>query len=114
MHLTKANLQKCTILFSIILLSACGGVTTKPSSKEPSAPTSQSSDTSTAKPGAGGYYLDDGPGEGAPADIDSIPNAQITNEPPLERSKDVYKRQVLRLNRAFTAAIRWVNLARIL
>ena len=90
MHLTKANLQKCTILFSIILLSACGGVTTKPSSKEPSAPTSQSSDTSTAKPGAGGYYLDDGPGEGAPADIDSIPNAQITNEPPLERCNKPY------------------------
>ena len=35
MHLTKANLQKCTILFSIILLSACSGIATKPSVSEP-------------------------------------------------------------------------------
>jgi len=88
MNPRKSNLQKWTVLFSIVLLSACGGIATKPSVKEPGAPASQPSDT--AKPGAGGYYLDDGPGEGAPADIDSIPDAQITNEPPLERSNKPY------------------------
>ncbi|MBK6639189.1 MAG: septal ring lytic transglycosylase RlpA family protein [Rhodocyclaceae bacterium] len=48
------------------------------------APTSRFS----AKPGAGvvqkrggGYYLDDGPGDSAPPDLDRIPDAQPINEP---------------------------------
>ncbi|MGB2833061.1 MAG: septal ring lytic transglycosylase RlpA family protein [Methylotenera sp.] len=89
MKLKKNKLQQCAVIFSILLLSACGTTATKPSVKEPVAPTTTTPDT-TAKPGVGGYYLDDGPGEGAPADIDSIPDAQITNEPPMERSNKAY------------------------
>ena len=89
MKLKKNKLQQCAVIFSILLLSACGTTATKPSVKEPAAPAAATPDT-TAKPGVGGYYLDDGPGEGAPADIDSIPDAQITNEPPMERSNKAY------------------------
>ena len=40
---------------------------------------------------AGGYYLDDGPGENPPQDIDSIPNAVPKKEPLLDRSNKPYK-----------------------
>ena len=41
--------------------------------------------TSETKPGSGGYYLDDGPGESAPANIDNIPGATL-------KSEQIYKR----------------------
>lgn len=42
------------------------------------------------KPGAGGYYLDDGPGENAPANIGSIPNAPLKMEKPYLRANKPY------------------------
>ncbi len=49
-----------------LVLTACG---TTPKKTEPP----KQSSTSTAKPGA--YYLDDGPGENPPPNLDAIPNA---------------------------------------
>ncbi len=63
-------MKKITFLPNILLvatllsLAACGDKNVKTDAPQ----TSQSSKD-------GGYYLDDGPGENAPADIDSIPNA---------------------------------------
>ena len=56
------------------------------------APVTSSSPTAKTplKPGAGGYYLDDGPGDNAPADIDSIPDAQLKTEVPLVRANKPY------------------------
>lgn len=42
-------------------------------------------------PGKGGYYLDDGPGDNPPADIDAIPDAVPRVEPPLARANRPYK-----------------------
>jgi rare lipoprotein A len=82
------NLQKCVIplFISIIfsMLTACGGDTvTRPETKAPP----------TIKPttsGSGGYYLDDGPGDTPPADIDNIPDATLKTETPLARANKPY------------------------
>lgn len=82
------------------LLAACGAnPPLKPATKAPttSAPTKQAptpSNESTTKtepkPGSGGYYLDDGPGENAPANIDSIPSATLKSEQPYSRANKPY------------------------
>ena len=82
-----------TILFCTTFLFACGGSKTiKPSeptpASKPSAQT-QPGTATTTKPG--GYYLDDGPGDNPPKDIDSIPNAIPKSEAYLDRANKPYK-----------------------
>ncbi len=43
-----------------------------------------------AKPGAGGYYLDDGPGDNVPENLDSIPGATLKYELPYKRANKPY------------------------
>lgn len=82
------------ILFSALILSACGGTqTVKP--KAPTASPAQTPQAPAAAPAAsankkGGYYLDDGPGDNPPADIDSIPDAIPHAELPLTRANKPY------------------------
>ena len=73
-----SHFQKFFVLLSIALLAAC--------SSQPTVP--QGSDTRAS--GKGGYYLDDGPGENPPADIDSIPDAQLKTETLLARPNQPY------------------------
>jgi rare lipoprotein A len=53
----------------------------------PDQPTAEPAKPSAEKPASskgakgGGYYLDDGPGDNAPADIDAIPDAVVKKEP---------------------------------
>jgi rare lipoprotein A len=76
------NKQTYLILFCCIYLVSCGGgKAIKPTPTPPSA--------TATKPG--GYYLDDGPGDNPPQDIDSIPNAVPKKEPLLERANKPYK-----------------------
>lgn len=85
----NSTVKNGAVLLSILLLSACAGAANKPTVESPTPPTTaQSSDTESKKPG--GYYLDDGPGEDAPADIDRIPDAQLKVETPLERANKPY------------------------
>jgi len=74
------NFQRFMIMLCIATVTACGGQ----SAVKPT-------DTQASKPGGkGGYYLDDGPGDNPPADIDSIPDAQLKTEAPLARSNQPY------------------------
>jgi rare lipoprotein A len=102
--------KKYAVLLSVILLAACAGQTTikktppSPQASTPQAPAAQvptmqsTADNTSAKtepkpetkPGAGGYYLDDGPGENAPANIDSIPSAPLKTEQPNKRANRPY------------------------
>ena len=75
------KLRAYIAILTLLLLAACGGVATKPDAKAPG---------TMAKPGAGGYYLDDGPGDDAPADIDGIPDATLRTEPLLARANKPY------------------------
>lgn len=77
----------------IILISACGGnETVKPDSSVPSNNPSVATPDSPEVPNIskGGYYLDDGPGDNPPADIDAIPDAIPRNEVPLARANRPY------------------------
>jgi rare lipoprotein A len=55
------------------------GTTEQPAQVEPAKPAKPAGKVETPK--NGGYYLDDGPGENAPADIDAIPDAVVKKEP---------------------------------
>ncbi|MES2578948.1 MAG: septal ring lytic transglycosylase RlpA family protein [Pseudomonadota bacterium] len=79
------------ILLCTAFLVACGGSkTVKPSAPSPANKPITSSQT-TPQSGSGGYYLDDGPGDNPPKDIDSIPNAIPKDEPYLARANKPYK-----------------------
>jgi rare lipoprotein A len=72
------SFQRFTVILCIAMITACSS---QPTVKE-------GADTRASKqpaqtPGKGGYYLDDGPGDNPPADIDSIPDAQLKTETPL-------------------------------
>jgi len=60
--------QQCALACAAMSLAACGTFSGKTS------PATGSSDSRTATRG-GGYYLDDGPGANAPANLDSVPDA---------------------------------------
>lgn len=68
---------------ALLLLAGCGGgVATKP---EASAPKQEAAKPDASKsataPNRGGYYLDDGPGDNPPANLDEIPDAIPRYEP---------------------------------
>lgn len=84
--LKMVNLQKYVALLSIALLTACAGNSTINPAASKQTPGAKSS----SKTGAGGYYLDDGPGDNAPANIDSIPDATLKTEVPLVRANKPY------------------------
>jgi rare lipoprotein A len=58
----------------VLALGACGTLPKPPASKP----------SSSAPAKTGGYYLDDGPGENAPANLEAIPDA-VPREEPLHR-----------------------------
>jgi len=72
------NFQRFIVIFCITIITACSS---QPPVKEGS--DTRASKTSPTPAGKGGYYLDDGPGDNPPADIDSIPDAQLKTETPL-------------------------------
>ena len=85
------NLKKFIALLSISLLASCAGNSTiKPAANTPVASSQSPAAKPSSRPGAGGYYLDDGPGDNAPADIDGIPDAQLKTEVPLVRANKPY------------------------
>lgn len=84
-NLQMIVVKKFSILVSIAILAACGASTIKPTPN-----TSNTSSNTNAKPSSGGYYLDDGPGENAPANIDSIPGATLKTEQPSKRANKPY------------------------
>ncbi|WP_020167443.1 MULTISPECIES: septal ring lytic transglycosylase RlpA family protein [Methylotenera] len=87
-------MQKNSLLIMLctVFLYACGGSnTTKPSEPSPAKKTISQPNSTVTTPKSGGYYLDDGPGDNPPTDIDSIPNATPKNEPYLDRANKPYK-----------------------
>ena len=70
-------------LFAALLLGACGTQAPRPvAGTKPS----REAQTTAGKPVTavhpGGYYLDDGPGDNPPPDLDAIPDAEPKSEPP--------------------------------
>lgn len=83
----KNALLYSTLALSLLLVACGAGTAVKPAP----APDSASTDKPTTPPKkGGGYYLDDGPGDNPPADIDSIPDAMPRAEVPLARANRPY------------------------
>ncbi len=96
--------SRLLVLVMTLLLAACGenpplkSVTKAPNTptasvpakQTPAAPNNESTIKTEPKTGSGGYYLDDGPGENAPANIDSIPSATLKTEQPYKRANKPY------------------------
>ena len=86
---------KVFVVISLFCLASCGGgrsvkpAPAPPAASKPAASTSAQTAPSSTKPG--GYYLDDGPGDNPPKDIDSIPNAVPKKEALLDRANKPYK-----------------------
>src|SRR5664279_3293053 len=81
------------LMLSFILAACGGGVKPDKPAIERKPPTSNSSGITTkpaAQPKSGGYYLDDGPGNNPPVDIDSIPDAAPHTEALLARANRPY------------------------
>ncbi len=75
------NIQLFVIIVCIALITACGG----------SQSVKKTPDTSASKPGGkGAFYLDDGPGDNPPRDLDSIPDAELKSETPLAYTNKPY------------------------
>ncbi len=87
---------KIFVVIGLLCLVGCDGnrsvkpAPAPPAASKPAPSTSaQTAPTISTKPG--GYYLDDGPGDNPPKDIDSIPNAVPKKERLLERANKPYK-----------------------
>jgi rare lipoprotein A len=68
-------------LFSVIAIALLLTLAGCSSTPKKSAPHSPPPPSGTPAPGAGKYYLDDGPGDKPPANLDQIPDAVPKNEP---------------------------------
>lgn len=76
-----------------LLFAACSGKTIKPEPTKPAAPSATPSPTTapeTPAKGKGGYYLDDGPGDNPPINIDAIPDAVPRAEELAPRANSPY------------------------
>lgn len=84
----------CLALGLAVLLAGCGTLGGKPATPaiERGQPTVQQPDQQPSPPSGrrGGYYLDDGPGDNPPANIDAIPDAKPRAEPLLPRANRPY------------------------
>ncbi|MDI1308753.1 MAG: septal ring lytic transglycosylase RlpA family protein [Methylotenera sp.] len=80
------------VLLITAMLAACGQSPPLKSVDKPPTPALPASEPTNTepKPGSGGYYLDDGPGENAPSNIDSIPGATLKTEQPYKRANKPY------------------------
>lgn len=83
----KNVLLYSTLTLSLFLVACGGGSAVKPTP----APGASATDKPVTPPKkGGGYYLDDGPGDNPPADIDAIADAMPRAEAPLPRANRPY------------------------
>ena len=86
---------KILVVIGLLCLANCGGKSTikpapaPPTASKPATANAQTTPKTSTKSGA--YYLDDGPGDNPPKDIDSISNAVPKKEPLLDRANKPYK-----------------------
>lgn len=87
------NLRNIVFLLWPLLIAGCGTVGSKPATPEPKTEKKEAAKPTAAAPSTkrgGGYYLDDGPDENPPANLDDIPDAVPRYEALLPRSNRPY------------------------
>ncbi|MGZ5779395.1 MAG: septal ring lytic transglycosylase RlpA family protein, partial [Burkholderiaceae bacterium] len=101
MRRSRNNIARfLTVLAPALMLIGCSNAPIAPSSSKETAHKSASSTTSKSASGApalppagsgrGGYYLDDGPGEKPPENLQTIPDAEPKVEPYSARGNKPY------------------------
>lgn len=92
-------MQGCLAVLLLFGLTACGSVGSIKGERPKTPVIERGEPTDTVPPPSekpkektkkGGYYLDDGPDDNPPADIDAIPDAVPRNDPPLARANKPY------------------------
>jgi rare lipoprotein A len=68
-------------LVALCALAACSSTKIDGPATQPRAEAPQPVQPTRPPAKGGGYYLDDGPGDGAPTDLDKLPDAEPRNEP---------------------------------
>ncbi|MBS1216079.1 MAG: rare lipoprotein [Proteobacteria bacterium] len=67
---------------AVALLAGCGSTATRDTAEPAAKPTApKPAPQAKAAPRGGGYYLDDGPGDSAPPDLDKLPDPEPRAEP---------------------------------
>ncbi len=93
------NIKNIVILMVPLLLAGCGSVATKPEAPAPKADKKETVKPDVAKSTkGGGYYLDDGPGDNPPANLDEIPDAT----PKYEALQNRFNRPYVALGENYT------------
>ena len=80
----SAAFSRCLVIAALAaIISGCGSLGTREAAPVARAPDSTSTAVKPTSPraGSGGYYLNDGPGDNPPANIDQIPDAVPRLEP---------------------------------
>ena len=98
-----ARLAQGALLLAMLALAGCGTAPQKSAPSVPAVPrTTPSAPAVPSRPepgvpalppagsGRGGYYQDDGPGDNPPANLDTVPDAEVRNDPLLPRSNRPY------------------------
>ena len=93
--MTQANQKRIHLFFlavlSLCLLASCGGGRSVKRESNIKPKVTQTNETSAGESkNSGGYYLDDGPGDSPPPNIDNIPDATLKTETPLPRANRPY------------------------
>lgn len=78
-RLRRHSLLSAAVVSTV--LTACGGAALKPTEETPVAKSKPATPPPVATKRGGGYYLDDGPGDNPPANMESIPDAVPKAEP---------------------------------
>ncbi len=89
----KGEGLSCKPIVALLLatvLAGCGSMASKPAPQPGAADTAGQPAQPAAAQRPGGYYLDDGPGDDPPPDIDAIADAVPRAEPLLERANRPY------------------------
>jgi len=76
-----SSFQRFVIMLCIAMMTACGSA--------PAVKKTAGTQGATAS-GKGAFYLDDGPGENPPSNIDTIPDAELKSETPLNYPNKPY------------------------
>ena len=80
LHPSPFTLHGATAILIAVALSGCGSIAKRESAPVARAPDAATAPSRPATPRRGGYYLNDGPGDNPPPNIDEIPDAVPTRE----------------------------------
>lgn len=81
LHASRRTPHRAIAALLALALSGCGTLSSRDTAPVARAPESTTTPSKPSTPRGGGYYLDDGPGDNPPPNLDQIPDAVPRREP---------------------------------